>query len=226
MNKSNIKGEIFGKLLVLDFDSTKNKHSMWKCLCRCGNIKVVGGSNLLSGKTKSCGCQQGGKRNILGKRYGRLVVVRELYYNYLSINSTNWLCKCDCGKYKIIRTTSLISKHTMSCGCLHDEVALKNLNISVNPHLTNGADEQRKTMEYIKWKFGVWKRDNYICKVCGTGNTYIVAHHKDGFNYAVNKRTDVDNGVTMCRKCHNDFHRIYGKGNNTKEQFEVYYDTK
>lgn len=29
---------------------------MWKCICKCGKIKDVNGTNLRSGKSKSCGC--------------------------------------------------------------------------------------------------------------------------------------------------------------------------
>lgn len=30
--------------------------TMWNCVCKCGNIRVVRGSDLKSGKSKSCGC--------------------------------------------------------------------------------------------------------------------------------------------------------------------------
>lgn len=76
---------------------------------------------------------------------------------------------------------------------------------------------------YIYWRRQVYIRDNYTCIVCGYkkgGN--IEAHHLDGYNWAKDKRTDINNGVTLCEKCHVEFHRIYGNGNNTKEQFDKY----
>ena len=40
-----------------DMVQENGKHFiMWKCICQCGNIKTVYGSNLRSGKSKSCGC--------------------------------------------------------------------------------------------------------------------------------------------------------------------------
>jgi hypothetical protein len=38
-------------------------NSRWECLCFCGSRIVVRSSNLLSGKSKSCGCVSAGIRN-------------------------------------------------------------------------------------------------------------------------------------------------------------------
>jgi len=35
-----------------------------------------------------------------------------------SRNGTYWLCRCDCGKRKVIRIRSLVRGHTKSCGCI------------------------------------------------------------------------------------------------------------
>mgnify|MGYP000238270122 CR=1 FL=1 len=55
-----LAGRHFGMLTVVKFDSIRNGHYYWTCLCECGNTKSVGYSNLLSGRTQSCGCRQGG----------------------------------------------------------------------------------------------------------------------------------------------------------------------
>lgn len=47
----------------------------------------------------------------------------------------------------------------------------------------------------------------------------IQAHHLDGYNWAKDKRLEVDNGVTLCEDCHKTFHNEYGRGDNTKEQY-------
>lgn len=52
----NLKGLKFGRLLVLDVDESKKGKTYWKCLCECGNIKVVRGDSLQGGKCRSCGC--------------------------------------------------------------------------------------------------------------------------------------------------------------------------
>jgi len=50
-----IKGKKFGRLFVQEVYCL-NKSYYWKCLCDCGNIVIVHGNKLRSGKTKSCGC--------------------------------------------------------------------------------------------------------------------------------------------------------------------------
>lgn len=58
-----------------------------------------------------------------GMRFGRLVVTRR------EVNKINnralFLCKCDCGNEKIIRSDALQSGVSTSCGCYHKEMLLK-----------------------------------------------------------------------------------------------------
>ena len=89
----------------------------------------------------------------------------------------------------------------------------------------NKTDEERiicrNYPEYIEFVKRVLTRDNYICQCCKnntSGNAEV--HHLDGYNWCMEKRTDDTNGITLCPTCHANFHLQYGKGNNTKEQFE------
>lgn len=54
--------------------------------------------------------------NIIGKRFGRLLVLENL--NTKSHGSTLHRCICDCGNTKDVPISYLKSKHTTSCGCL------------------------------------------------------------------------------------------------------------
>lgn len=60
MSKFNdLTGQQFGRLVVISSaGSNKHKCFLWNCVCECGNESIVLGSNLRSGKTKSCGCYQ------------------------------------------------------------------------------------------------------------------------------------------------------------------------
>lgn len=66
------------------------------------------------------------------------------------------------------------------------------------------------TEEYNLWRYAVFKRDNFICQKCnmksdGNKNS-IVAHHKYIFSKYPEKRLDVNNGITLCVKCHRRVH--------------------
>lgn len=80
-------GERFGRLVVVsradDYISKNGKHHVrWNCVCDCGNATVVDVTQLVGGKTKSCGClrqeklSQGNPKH--GGRYDRLYKV---YHN-------------------------------------------------------------------------------------------------------------------------------------------------
>ncbi|HFJ9293586.1 TPA: HNH endonuclease [Bacillus cereus] len=94
-------------------------------------------------------------------------------------------------------------------------------NPNYNPNKTNEDRESGRLIEgYGVWRRKVYERDNFICQCCGysKGGT-LVAHHLDGYSWCVEKRIDLDNGVTLCDNCHNKFHLIYGLRNNTRQQF-------
>ena len=57
-------------------------------------------------------------KNLVGNRYGRLVVERFVPNND---KASYWECLCDCGSRRIVRGNSLVSGHTASCGCLLSE---------------------------------------------------------------------------------------------------------
>lgn len=51
-----LTGKRFGKLVVLEKADVKNNLRHWKCKCDCGNITIVGASQLVGNRTKNCGC--------------------------------------------------------------------------------------------------------------------------------------------------------------------------
>lgn len=66
-------------------------------------------------------------------------------------------------------------------------------------------DRARNSNKLRIWREAVFKRDNYTCQNCGS-KEYLNAHHIK--EWAVNKelRFSVDNGVSLCEKCHGEIH--------------------
>lgn len=117
-----LTGQKFGRLLVMGRAENKNRRTMWKCLCSCGNECVVRGDLLKDGTTTSCGCAQ--KENTIkanfkdevGKTYGYLTVISPLTEKDKD-GVTMWVCRCKCGEEVVVKGSSLRSGHTQSCGC-------------------------------------------------------------------------------------------------------------
>lgn len=60
-----------------------------------------------------------GHNDLVGKKYGRLTVIRREENS--SDGHAKWLCKCDCGNFIITRGTSLRCGIVKSCGCLQKD---------------------------------------------------------------------------------------------------------
>ena len=61
------------------------------------------------------------ENELIGKRFGRLVVLAEADKG--AQGKRRWLCVCDCGGFTVTGKSNLISGNTKSCGCLHGEMA-------------------------------------------------------------------------------------------------------
>lgn len=58
-----LTGQTFGKWTVLSFACMRRTHSLWRCQCTCGTISNnVSGVDMTSGRSKSCGCARGRKK--------------------------------------------------------------------------------------------------------------------------------------------------------------------
>lgn len=68
----NLSGMLFGRLTAeYPVEVRSNKHVIYRCLCSCGNRIFVTNSNLRSGHTQSCGCQQKEKTSAANRTHGK-----------------------------------------------------------------------------------------------------------------------------------------------------------
>lgn len=56
-----ITGDRYGKLVAVRYLGRVNMHSMFQCLCDCGNLTVASSNNLRTNHTTSCGCESSKK---------------------------------------------------------------------------------------------------------------------------------------------------------------------
>lgn len=139
------------------------------------------------------------------------------------------IVKCDCcGKIYEIKYQTY---HNHNCdgkyychSCANFIFNSGENNHSWNPNKTD--DERLSSRDYPEYKNFIKRvlaRDNYTCQCCGITNCKLSVHHLDGYNWYKEGRIDDKNAITLCENCHNNFHYKYGKGNNTKSQFDEWY---
>ena len=137
---NDIIGHKFGLWTVFRRDEQKHSGgSYYICRCECGTERAVVKHDLISGKSWHCGCQSEKVRkrttelilqrklngeyqnkpiDIIGRRYGKLVVLKQLTPGFAS--RSDFLCRCDCGN-EVIKSYNALQAGVRSCGCLSKE---------------------------------------------------------------------------------------------------------
>lgn len=134
MIKENLIGNRYGKLiakerLIKEIGKAKTKTAYYRCICDCGEEKVVRNDKLKNGQTRSCGCER--NLNLVNKTFGKLKVLKKLKNK----NRTMYLCLCKCGNKIAVRNDSLMSGKTQSCGCLVYENSIRRTHNKSNTRL-------------------------------------------------------------------------------------------
>jgi len=100
------------------------------------------------------------------------------------------------------------------------------INAKWNPNLTDESRiKNRRTFKNMRWRKAIIKKFNSSCAICKRELTSMYVHHLNGYTAFPAERFDINNGVCLCEDCHIAFHKAYGFGDNTKEQFRDWEST-
>jgi 5-methylcytosine-specific restriction endonuclease McrA len=220
----NLSGQKFGLLTIISRNKDKDGKLLttYTCKCQCGNITITPeGRKLENGAVKSCGCLRP-LSNYVGYIFGNLKVVKKLPSKN---NKSQYKCECSCGKTTKKSIQSLLNG-IKSCGCIlvkinkskekrnKHSMRMRGKN---NPSWKGGILYERPEWQVKKWRKSVYDRDLYTCQCCEVKGGRLNAHHILAYKTNVSERFNINNGITLCERCHINFHKKYGKLNFTLE---------
>lgn len=136
-------------------------------------------------------------------------------------------CICECSNTCVIKKQSLVIGATKSCGCNQFKSGVENARY--NPNKTDRERENHRSplgIDYKDFRQQIFRRDKFTCNCCSKVGGKLRAHHLDGWHWYIEGRYDENNLVTLCYNCHEEFHNIYKRKNNTKEQYLEFKDNK
>jgi 5-methylcytosine-specific restriction endonuclease McrA len=79
-----------------------------------------------------------------------------------------------------------------------------------------------RSNEYRDWRKLIFERDDYTCRKCEKKGKLLRAHHILNFSKYPKLRYKINNGITLCEKCHKEFHKKYKNTSNTRKQINEF----
>lgn len=192
-------GTRIGKLEVIEYlGKNDSPYHQYLCKCDCGNTVIRRRDYILEAikdnRKCDCGCVKLNK--LVGQKFGKLTVIKYVGRNK---HGVNWLCKCDCGNFKEIRESYLLSGHTKSCGCTqsHGEERIGQLFLEHNIYY-----EKEKTFEGLVSDKGFPLRLDYYLP------EYNCVIEYDGIQHFALIKTGWDNEERYNLRVYHDFLKV------------------
>lgn len=227
-------GQKFNRLTVISNGIFKNTRYHCICKCDCGNItNPISEDSLKTGNTKSCGCLQKEKVNLIGKANKNNTYTRGKKYCASLVGKTigrlliisldcpfkdrheRYFCQCSCGNTTTAGRSALLSGNTKSCGCLRKEHIKKikkeyRLSKGRNPNILLTPIQVLVRVKLKKLHMQIKIRDNFTCGLCGKSGGVLHTHHIVPFHDNTELQNKENNLITLCKNCH----KIKAHGNN------------
>ncbi len=154
--------------------------------------------------------------NLIGQRFGKLVVVRKAAPYKCPKTGKNirrkWRCQCDCGKKTSVVTSKLRNGHTRSCGCLYTETRNRlpsgtNARNIVYARYRRVAERKKLPFNLTIENFELLTKSNcYYCNSFPANaagkNTYTGVYIYNGIDRLNNNMGyELNNCVPACKRC-------------------------
>ena len=122
------------------------------------------------------------RQDLTGQKFNRWTVI-ELDKERTSSKRSFWICKCDCGAIKSVRSDQLKSNQSKSCGCLNRELAAERMK-KISQNATVKQDLTGKDFGYWHVESRAENQNNHVawncvCK-CGTKRIVLGQNLKNG----------------------------------------------
>ncbi len=124
-------------------------------------------------------------------------------------------------RIKMSLQTSLQNKKRYLSGEMQKRISAKLQGISLsdwNGFSTTKNFRIRQSEKYKLWRKAVFQRDNYTCVWCGKKDQTIQADHIKSFARYPKLRFAINNGRTLCEKCHKTTNTWAGKSNKGRKK--------
>jgi 5-methylcytosine-specific restriction endonuclease McrA len=204
-----------------DYSLVEYNHSLIKVKIKCpihGIFEQIPSSHL-----RGRGCSKCSKRKLLSIdefiKKAKIKHNNKYDYSLVKYNDCKSKIKIKCPIHGIFEQNPNTHLYGSGCyKCYHENNKGVN-NPSWNPNLTKEDRIKRRLgfPELRLWKISIYERDNYICQKCKIRGYNLQAHHIHPWHSHENLRFDINNGLTLCQSCHQNYHSMYGKDQNCNE---------
>ena len=192
INVKDLTRERFGKLVVIKQASNSKSGVRWWCQCDCGSKPIRRmAASLSSGKSLNCGCDYKTIKDLSGKKFGKLTVIKRSKHTSRGVS---WLCKCECGNDKIVASNDFSGGiYTQSCGCAKLDGIKQYMSgrfLGIDASLYDVLSPQIKVAEKTRRDPENKKALQVKCTKCKkwfTPTRSQVRHRVDGLNQRVHK---------------------------------------
>lgn len=204
-------GQQFGEWTVISFDKRVKYQKYYNCRCSCGVERSVAKTNLTRNRSVSCGhLRQTPKNDLIGRRFGRLIVMSYVEHNPKEVTSRGcrWLCKCDCGNEIIARTQDLTGSQVKSCGCLNNDMR----RIIGHNNMEDLSGRQFGELTVLEYYPTNNQRAAWVCQ-CSCGEIVVVSsgHLKSGHTQSCGhiKSKGEEKIADLLKECNIPYKRQY-----------------